>query len=153
MSDTLRSFLFRLVTHEAELPPWLTRAALVQFLHYHMKPWEDTPEDIHRALDYCFSDAESEGGFLILAEQDETLAGATVVLNTGMGGYVPRHLLLFVCVEPALRGHGLGRQIIERALAHCDGAVKLHVEHENPAKRLYERVGFHSKYAEMRYVP
>ncbi|MDK2978441.1 MAG: hypothetical protein PWP52_1155, partial [Bacteroidales bacterium] len=28
--------------------------------------------------------------------------------------------------------------------------VKLHVEYDNPAKRLYERLGMTTKYAEMR---
>ena len=46
---------------------------------------------------------------------------------------------------------GLGRRIVERAIEHADGDVKLHVEYDNPARRLYERIGFSSKYAEMRY--
>lgn len=153
MSTAATPFLFHVVTDESELPPWITRDALASFLHHNMMPWEDTLEDIQRAFDYCFSDAEGKGGFILLAEHNGTLAGATVFLNTGMGGYVPAHILLFICVAPALRGQGLGRQLTERALGRCDGAVKLHVEYDNPAKRLYERVGFHSKYAEMRYVP
>jgi GNAT superfamily N-acetyltransferase len=144
---------FRVVEREADLPPWCDRQSLASFLHTTMKPWEDTLTDIHRAFDYCFSDSPGMGGFMILAEQDEWLVGAVVFLNTGMGGYVPEHLLLFISVDPEVRGHGVGRQLIERALARCEGPVKLHVEYDNPAKRLYERVGFTSKYAEMRYEP
>jgi ribosomal protein S18 acetylase RimI-like enzyme len=45
----------------------------------------------------------------------------------------------------------VGRQIIDRALSECEGAVKLHVERDNPARRLYERFGFTNTYLEMRY--
>ena len=46
----------------------------------------------------------------------------------------------------------MGHRRVERALDEADGDVKLHVEYENPAKRLYERIGFASKYAEMRWT-
>ncbi len=68
-----------------------------------------------------------------------------------MKGYVPENILLFVAVDPAHRNRGTGGWLIREALARCAGAVKLHVEYDNPAKRLYERLGFRSKYAEMRY--
>ena len=45
----------------------------------------------------------------------------------------------------------LSKEIVEESFKHCDGDVKLHVEYDNPAKRLYERIGFTNKYAEMRY--
>ena len=138
---------------EDDFPPWTDRHHLARFLHHTMKPWEDTEADIHRALDYCFSEAEGKGGFMVLAGMDRRLVGAIVMLDTGMGGYVPEHILLFISVDPELRGRGLGHRLIEKALKSCEGSVKLHVEYDNPAKRLYERVGFVSKYAEMRHVP
>jgi ribosomal protein S18 acetylase RimI-like enzyme len=38
------------------------------------------------------------------------------------------------------------------ALRRADGNVALHVEPDNPAKFLYEKLGFTSKYLEMRYI-
>jgi GNAT superfamily N-acetyltransferase len=116
-----------------------------------MKPYEDTVEDIHTALDYAFSEAEGKGGFVQLARYRGELAGALLMLHTGMTGYVPPNILLFVTVDPALRGKGIGAAIIERSFAECEGDIKLHVEYDNPAKRLYERLGMTTKYAEMRY--
>jgi len=54
-------------------------------------------------------------------------------------------------VDPKSRGCGIGRKLIRQALSRCAGDIKLHVEYDNPAIRLYERLGFSSKYAEMRY--
>jgi GNAT superfamily N-acetyltransferase len=72
--------------------------------------------------------------------------------RTGMQGYIPENILVYVAVDADRRGEGIGKAIVERALEEADGDVKLHVEYDNPAKRLYERLGFASKYAEMRWT-
>jgi ribosomal-protein-alanine N-acetyltransferase len=141
---------FTRVESSDQLPGWLTRAALVEFFHTTMKPYEDKPADIDRALAYAFD--PQRGGFLVLARLDGRLAGALLMLATGMSGYVPENLLVFVTVTPDLRGRGIGRRLIEHSIAQCSGSIKLHVEWDNPARRLYERVGFTTKYAEMRLV-
>lgn len=141
------------VDREDGLPAWATRAQLETFLHEYMKPWQDPLDQVRRAMDDCWSPQPGRGGFMILAARDGVLAGVCVMLRTGMGGYVPEWLLLMISVDPALRGQGVGEQVARRALAEAGGAVKLHVEHENPARHLYERLGFHSKYAEMRFLP
>lgn len=142
-----------IVRDPADLPEWASRETLAKFFHETMEPWNDSLEDVNKALDYCFSESEGKGGFLTLTERDGKLAGAVLMLSTGMEGYVPEDILLMVSVDPDQRGQGIGGKIIERALQECKGDVKLHVEYENPAKRLYERVGFTSKYAEMRWSP
>jgi len=54
-------------------------------------------------------------------------------------------------VHRGQRGRGVGSALIQTGVQRCGGPVKLHVEYENPARRLYERLGFTSKYAEMRW--
>lgn len=151
MTDTPDELQLMRVDHPDELPPWAAYETLAAMLHEKMAPYNDTLTDVKRGMDYALSDAPGKGGFVILAGRGGELVGALVMLDTGMGGYVPKNLLLMVVVDPSQRGRGVGRQIIDRALSECEGAVKLHVEHDNPARRLYERVGFTSKYLEMRY--
>jgi ribosomal protein S18 acetylase RimI-like enzyme len=140
-----------IVRREDSLPSWADREQLALFLHETMRPYQDTVEDIQRALSYAFSSNNGKGGFLVLGELDGKLVGAVVMLNTGMKGYIPETVLVFVSVSPQMRGSGLGGRLIRKAIDEADGNVKLHVEHENPARRLYERIGFTSKYLEMRY--
>jgi len=142
----------RVVRGDGEFPGWLDRPRLARFLHEALKPYEDTVEDIERALDYAFTPSAGQGGFLVLAHRGRTPLGALLMLRTGMKGYVPENILLFVAVTPEARGQGLGGRLIREAIDQCEGDVKLHVEYDNPAKRLYERIGFTSKYAEMRYA-
>jgi [ribosomal protein S18]-alanine N-acetyltransferase len=142
-----------IVRQPTEIPEFTDLESLAAFFHTEMHPWHDTLEDVSSAMDYAFSDAEGKGGFLLLAEHAQELVGGLLMLETGMGGYVPAHILLFVAVKPAVRGQGIGRKLVDKGLDLAGGPVKLHVEYNNPAKRLYERVGFQSKYAEMRYLP
>ncbi|MEA3316912.1 MAG: GNAT family N-acetyltransferase, partial [Bacteroidota bacterium] len=74
-----------------------------------------------------------------------------IMNKTGMSGYIPENILVYVAVDAEKRGHGIGGQIVEKSFELADGDVKLHVEYDNPAKRLYERCGMTTKYAEMRY--
>lgn len=151
MGSGMKDIVLTYVPRLEDLPAGVTRSHLVSLFHEKMKPFHDTETDVGRALDYAFVAGKGQGGFLVLATQETRVVGALLMLNTGMGGYIPHHVLLFVFVDPAMRGQGLGRRIIELALTKCEGDVKLHVEHDNPAKRLYERLGFTTKYAEMRY--
>jgi GNAT superfamily N-acetyltransferase len=73
------------------------------------------------------------------------------MLATGMSKYIPEYFLVYVAVRADQRGKGIGAKIIKESIDSANGDVALHVEYDNPAKRLYERVGFTSKYAEMRF--
>ena len=135
-----------------QLPEHLLPDVLVRFFHEKMKPYHDEAADVRRGLDYALSSQAGRGGFVLLVELDHKLVGGLVMLNTGMKGYVPEYLVLFVVVHPEFRGRGIGERLIREALERVDGAVKLHVEPDNPALRLYRRIGFEKKYLEMRYV-
>ncbi len=130
----------------------ISRNHFVEFLHTHLERFGDPPEEIHRCLDYAMSGEKSEGGFALAAFEDGRMVGGLIMNRTGMGGYIPGWVLVYVAVDSGCRGKGYGRAIIEESFLHCDGDVKLHVEYDNPAKRLYERIGFTNKYAEMRFV-
>ncbi len=149
VGDTIE---FVKVTDNKSFPAWTNRNEVVQFFHETMKPYEDEIKHIKDALDYAFSTDSGKGGFLMLLSMDKKLLGALLMQRTGMGGYIPENILLFVTISPELRGKGVGRKLIEHCINECEGDVKLHVEYENPAKRLYERIGFKNKYADMRFT-
>ena len=129
----------------------ISREDFINFLFNHLDQFGDPKEDINKCLDYAFSDEKSEGGYALAAFYEDKLVGALIMNKTGMSGYIPEYILVYIAVDASYRGKGFGRQIVEESFKHADGNVKLHVEYENPAKRLYERIGFVSKYAEMRY--
>lgn len=129
----------------------ITSEEFIDFLFNHLDSFGDPKKDIRKCLNYAFSDEKSEGGFALAAFYEDKLVGALIMNKTGMGNYIPDWILVYIAVDGSYRGKGFGRQIVEESFKHCDGDVKLHVEYDNPAKRLYERIGFTNKYAEMRY--
>jgi len=133
-------------------PSWLTVESLSRFIYENIKPYEDTLEDTRQAVKTALDPDLPKGAFVLVAEEDQKPVGALVMLRTGMKGYVPENILLMVCVHPSMRGRGVGGQIIRKGIETADGNVKLHVEYDNPAKKVYEKIGFTTKYAEMRYI-
>ena len=150
-NGAVREYHVHCVNSLDKFPDHIDINKLIDFLHQSLKPYEDTPEDIERGIRDALSAMGREGGFLLISESQGEISGALVMQKTGMKGYVPENILLFVAISPDRRGKGLGRKLIEYALNLVNGDVKLHVEYDNPARRLYERIGFTSKYAEMRY--
>jgi ribosomal protein S18 acetylase RimI-like enzyme len=129
----------------------ITRDEFIEFLYTHLDKFGDPKEDICNCLDYAFSDNEAKGGFALAAFYEDNLVGALIMNKTGMSGYIPENILVYIAVDTSYRGKGIGKQIVERSFEEAEGNIKLHVEYDNPAKRLYERLGFTTKYAEMRY--
>ncbi|HOY85652.1 MAG: GNAT family N-acetyltransferase [Candidatus Cloacimonetes bacterium] len=140
------------IRNKAELELFLPQEQLAQWLHINLDQFTDAVPAISKAVDYAFSGEPGKGGFLLLAHEEKELAGALVMNATGMAGYVPEYLLVYIAVGPEHRGQGIGGKLIQRALELCQGEVALHVEYDNPASRLYKRMGFTSKYAEMRWT-
>ncbi|MBZ0200412.1 MAG: GNAT family N-acetyltransferase, partial [Ignavibacteriaceae bacterium] len=128
----------------------LNRNDFVNFLYTHLEPFGDEKKAIDKCIDYAFSTEAGKGGFLLAAYNNDELAGALIMNDTGMEGYIPEHILVYIAVNSKFRNQGIGKQIVDAALEIAQGDIALHVEYNNPAKRLYERLGFESKYAEMR---
>lgn len=133
-----------------EFPESAAPDTVARFLHGALGRFGDDPAHIARGMSDALSATPPGRGFVLLALDGDRLVGALVMLRTGMSGYVPENLLLYVAVDPRERGRGVGSRLCREAAAACEGDVKLHVEYDNPAKRLYERLGFENKYAEMR---
>ncbi len=140
-------------SNESQLPRHSQRDSLVDFLHHHLGQFGDSKQAINKCLDYAFSSNEGMGGFVLTAHSQNQLSGVVIMNRTGMSEYIPEYILVYIAVDERQRNQGIGRQLMERVFEETGNApIALHVEYENPAKRLYERMGFTTKYAEMRRV-
>lgn len=129
----------------------IEKQKIVDFLHTHLEQYGDSKEDIMRAVEYALSENNLQGGFILRGYENDELAGIVVMNKTGMKGYIPENILVYIAVNGEMRGKGLGKQLMKKIIDITEGDIKLHVEPENPARFLYEKVGFENKYLEYRF--
>lgn len=128
------------------------QSQISQFLFQHLEQFGDPVTDIEKAIDYAMGKDQKPGGLLLVATHQDTnsILGAVVVNKTGMSKYIPENILVYIATDKNVRGKGIGKLLMQSAIENSQGDIALHCEPENPARFLYEKLGFTSKYLEMR---
>ncbi len=128
--------------------------AISTFLFQSLEQYGDPLDHIQKAMQYALDmdDIPGQGGLVLSAKDEQGVIHGAVVINaTGMAGYIPENILVYIAVNPEMRGMGLGKRLMQTAIDTVNGGIALHVEPDNPARKLYEKLGFTNKYLEMRY--
>ncbi len=122
-----------------------------EFLYKHLGQYGDKKPDIKKAVNYALEETPSFGGFVLERyDENENIVGIVVLNRTGMSDYIPKNILVYIAVDSAHRGKGYGEKLMNKAIELTEGDIALHVEKDNPARFLYEKVGFTNPYLEMR---
>lgn len=125
---------------------------IVDFLFHNLDQFGDSKEDIEKAINYSLKESQSPGGFVIVSRESADISCAVVVNETGMKGYIPENILVYIATHKNMRGKGIGKMLMMEAINTAKGNIALHVEPDNPARYLYEKLGFTNKYLEMRLI-
>ncbi|MEX2591352.1 MAG: GNAT family N-acetyltransferase [Anditalea sp.] len=131
---------------------YLQKKEIADFLFEHLDEYGDPYEDIMKCLDYALDKAGDKGGFVVIGREKGEVVGTVVMNKTGMSGYIPDNILVYIAVNVNQRGKGVGKKLMTTAIDMANGGIALHVEPDNPARILYEKLGFTSKYLEMRLI-
>lgn len=146
------SELKTVIYNQENKPNQSEKEDVVDFLYTHLEEFGDPKEHIEQAVKYAVMDAPSFGGFVLVNYLEGEMAGVVVINKTGMKGYIPENILVYIAVNKNMRGKGVGQRLMEKAIEGSQGDIALHVEADNPAVKLYEKIGFTNKYLEMRYA-
>ena len=131
-------------------PNIVERSEIINFLFQNLEQYGDPKGDIEKAVQYALKETPSFGGFILVSYEGEGISGAVVINETGMKDYIPENILVYIATHKDMRGKGIGKHLMNQAIELAKGNIALHVEPENPARFLYQKVGFTSKYIEMR---
>lgn len=135
---TLRPF------QESDIP--FLRALYASTRQEEMKdlPWPE--EEKQRFLDWQFEaqtkhyfESYDDAGFMVI-ELDSAPIGRLFLFRGETDIEV-----VDIALVPELRGKGLGRELLEEVIAEAGSTgkeVTIYVEHNNPARHLYDRLGF-----------
>lgn len=138
------------ITSNETVPETFNLNSIADFLVTHLEQYGDKKEDIENCIAYALD--EKRGGFIQLGIIENQIAGVVIINKTHMDGYIPSNILVYIAVDKQFRGKGIGKQLIKQVIQDTAGGIALHVEPDNPAKFLYEKLGFTNKYLEMRFV-
>lgn len=131
-------------------PDGQVKTQILDFLFEHLDQYGDAKEDIHQCMRYALKESESFGGKIFIIQTNEKIIGCSIINHTGMKGYIPEHILVYIAIHQEHRGEGLGSKLMQMITENLTGDIALHVEANNPAKFLYEKYGFTNPYLEMR---
>lgn len=139
------------IYNKITVPSVEEKEEVISFLFQHLQEYGDKKEDIGKCFDFAVRDSkEGLGGYVLMMMENDQIMGATIINKTGMAGYIPENILVYIAVHENARGKGIGKKLMNKAIEFADGHIALHVEPNNPAKFLYEKLGFENKYLEMR---
>lgn len=142
-----------ITTSSSQNPPTKEQQeAIADFLFNHLGSYGDPKEHILKAIRYALKADNKPGGLLITSWDQEIMTGAVIINKTGMESYIPENILVYIATHQAYRGKGLGKELMLKAIELSEGGIALHVDADNPARKLYERLGFVNKYLEMRLI-
>ena len=128
----------------------LTVNRIVNFISKYQIASEDELEDIFRSVDYALSPYKYQGGFVLLAEDNNSIIGSVVVNRTNMEGYVPKFLMVYFAADPNSAFPDIEKQLLRRAIQLTSGEIAYHASLDCPALDLLEDVGFEKNFFEMR---
>ncbi|MCK5823594.1 MAG: GNAT family N-acetyltransferase [Bacteroidales bacterium] len=138
------------VFNTSNKPNLKEKESLIDFLFDNLQEYGDPKSDIEKAMNYSLKETTSFGGFILVSYLENEISGIVVINQTGMKDYIPENILVYIATHKNHRGEGIGKMLMQKTIDLAEGSIALHVEPENPAKFLYEKVGFSSKYIEMR---
>lgn len=128
-----------------ELP--IPYSEFVTLLHTWLIEYTDPKFEINEALEKAFKD-----GHVLCAYQNGDLVGITVMIRTGFEEFFPKFHLGYIATKRDIKGRGIGTQLLQKAVEVTGGHLSLHVDTKNKnAVKLYEKMGFKSKYYRMIY--
>ncbi len=142
--------LFNLEVYTPENSEELEIDNVVKFLHQNLDEYRDDKEAIRNAVQYAMSREPNKGGYVIVSKDEGMISGSVILNLTHMEGYHPPNYLVYIAVNRRYRGTGLGKALVQKATEITEGGIALHVEPENPARFLYEKLGYKNKYLEYR---
>ena len=111
-----------------------------------------SPAAVQEAIDYALKRKPSFGGFILITREGRQILGAIVVNRTGMEGFGPNSLLVFVANDGRHPDQEkVLTHLISKAIDHANGDIALHLEPDHPALAIYKKLGFRAQYLELRF--
>ena len=92
----------------------LEKDRIINFLEASLDEYVDTRDNISRAIEYALSKFPHQGGFVLLAIENDKMVGAAVINRTNFEGYFAENVLVYLAVDAQFRRSGIASELINR---------------------------------------
>src|SRR5690606_29075154 len=92
---------------------YLVKKQIADFLFIHLEKYADRKTVIMKCLDYALSYFPHQGGYVVLAKDQEEIVGAVVITQTGMEGYIPANAMVYLAVHKGYRKRGIATTLMK----------------------------------------
>jgi len=126
------------------------KSAVVNFLCEHNE--NTNRQGAKEAVEYAIKHKPSFGGFVLTVHEGRQIIAAVVVNRTGMEGYNPNNLFVYVTFHKEYcNDETTIREVMSKAITYAEGDIAFHIEPGNPALKFYKKLGFKAQYLELRF--
>ena len=130
----------------------LQKKEIVDFLERYLGAYADPYDDMMNCVEYALSDRPHQGGMVLVGRIKGKVVTCLVMNKTGMSGYMPENILVYIATHEDFRRQGLGSETLKKALVRAKGDISLHLIPGNPAKEAFNKLGFKTVYHEMQLL-
>jgi len=121
-----------------------------RFLEKNLDEYHAPYDNIIKAIQSAIKQRPSFGGFIITACKDHQTIGAIVINTTGMDGYAPQNIIVYLAVHKDHRRKGIGQELLKQAIETAKGDIAIHLAPDHKMLGLYEKLGFQQAAIELR---
>lgn len=147
MEPKTKTCTYKVLKKEKNQIKEISITQIAEFIQDNSYGHRDTLDNINNAINYVF---DGEGGFVLLQFDENKLIGVAVMNATGMKGYLSDNILVYLAVHKSVIEKEIREEIVLKAIEMSDGDIALHLEKQNPARFMFEKLGFKNPFLEMR---
>ncbi|MCO5260521.1 MAG: GNAT family N-acetyltransferase [Crocinitomicaceae bacterium] len=136
---TVEGILYNTINRPTELE----KHRMIKFLRENLSLSASKDEEsIRKALEYALKERMSFGGFIIVQKLFNEIIGITVVNHTGMEGYMPENILVYIAVSDEYKKKGIGKLMIRQVLNYAKGEIVVLLRDNTHLVPIFENLGF-----------
>jgi ribosomal protein S18 acetylase RimI-like enzyme len=100
---------------------------------------------VSRAIEYALSKFPHQGGFVIIAREEQEIVGATVVNRTNFEGYFAENILVYIAVLETHRRRGIASELVNRSKLYSKGDIMVRLDSGSYMKGLFKKADFNKQ--------
>jgi ribosomal-protein-alanine N-acetyltransferase len=120
----------------------LEKEAIANFLLQNLDDYLDTRDNVNRAIEYALSKFPHQGGFILMAREEEAIVGVAVVNRTNFEGYFAENILVYLAMAETARRRGIATELLKRSKVYSKGSVMIRLRSNDTRKELFTKAGF-----------